>query len=357
MSINIYLKTIIEHNIDTHEKIVQYKNDKLGLNTFISIHNTKFGPAAGGCRIKFYETELDALNDALSLSKAMTYKNTIADLKYGGGKMVVIANNLDLERDKNKIFKELGNFINDFGGQFRCGMDMGMNDEYFTLLSKHTNHLVGFVDGKIVNPSPVTAYGVYIALKEIAFYLCQKLDNFSFGIQGIGQVGKKVVKYLTNNHNVEIYVSDSDPNAFSNFDYSKYNIRSREKIYFVDNILDFKYDFFCPCAVGGIINNNNIDQLKCHAIVGAANNQLESDKLAIRLKERSIIYAPDYVVNCGGVVYAAMKDNRKDEFEIAQKINSIMDNVLYDIIEKSEETGLDTVTIANKIVEDKLTNV
>lgn len=359
------MKSVIDTiYVNGYEQVKSCTNPDIGLKAYLAVHNTKFGPATGGCRIKQYISDKDALQDTLKLAKAMTYKNTIADIPYGGGKLVIVANDLSLSHITNyspEFYRNVGDFINSLKGSFLVGMDMGMTDNYFKILAGRTIHTYGFDQDTqtLFNPSEATAYGVYEAIKRIssAFLGKSLLDNMVFNLQGLGSVGSKVFKHLMyNGTNLHINISENDTN-------NCYISRNSLPLTLVNNntssinreieTYEDKCDFFIPCATGNILRKDNVDKIKAKFICGAANNQLEDETISYSLLQRDILYAPDYVVNAGGTIYASMKQEGKSNFECAVKINKHID-FLVEILKDSKMQMIPPNFIANEIVNKKL---
>lgn len=281
-----------------HEQLVFCHDQVSGLKAIIGIHNTTLGPALGGCRMWPYQTEEEAIMDVLRLSRGMTYKNAAMGLNLGGGKAVIIG---DPKKDKSEeLFRAFGKFIQTLGGRYITAEDVGTKVEDMTYVLMETNFVVGRGDVS-GDPSPVTAFGVYRGVKASArwVYENESLRGKRVAVQGIGKVGYHLCKHLSD-EGAQLVVADV----------SQENVQRAVKDFGAtavgpDEIFDVECDIFAPCAMGAILNDQTIPRLKCKIVAGAANNQLAEARHGDMLKERGILYAPDYVINGGGVINVA----------------------------------------------------
>ena len=335
-----------------HEQVSYFHDPTLGLKGIVAIHNTVLGPALGGCRMWNYKSEKDALIDVLRLSKGMTYKAAIAGLNLGGGKAVIIG---DPKSDKSEeLFRSFGRFIEGLGGRYITAEDVGTSIKDMDHVRMETKYVTGIPKsmGGSGDPSPVTAYGVYMGMKACAKYCWEKdhLQAKKIVVQGVGNVGEYLVQYLSE-EGADIYISDISQEKLDEVQ-SKYNVTV------IDNsdVLDFDMDIFAPCALGGILNTSNIERLKCKIVCGGANNQLEDEvRDSLHLKKREIVFAPDFLVNSGGLINVYSEINGYDKEKSINKTKEIYQTTL-DILNKSNKEGITSYASAMKIAEERIKN-
>ena len=282
-----------------HEQVV-FCNDKVsGLKAIIGIHNTTLGPALGGCRMYPYANEEDALLDVLRLSRAMTQKNAAAGIHLGGGKSVIIG---DPKKDKSEaLFRAFGKAVGTLSGRYITAEDVGTNEEDMDHIYAETDHVTGMSPayGGSGDPSPVTALGVFQGVRasvEFAFG-SNLVKGRTVAVQGLGSVGSNLCRLLKE-HGAHVIACEIDVQRAKEVAASI----GIDEIVDPSDIFDVDCDVFSPCAMGGAINEKTIDRLKCKVVAGAANNQLADDGLCDILEARQIIYAPDFVINAGGVI-------------------------------------------------------
>ncbi|MFK8037902.1 MAG: Glu/Leu/Phe/Val dehydrogenase dimerization domain-containing protein [Crocinitomicaceae bacterium] len=330
-----------------HEQLLFCNDNATGLKAIIAVHNTVLGPALGGTRMWQYSNELEALNDVLRLSRGMTYKNAISGLNLGGGKAVIIG---DSRTQKNEaLFRRFGKFVQSLGGKYITAEDVGISPQDMTWVNMETNHVVG-LPGKSGDPSPVTAYGVYMGMKAAAKvqFGSDSLEGKKIAVQGVGHVGEYLVENLTK-ENAEIFITDIHQDTLKRVS-QKYGA----KVVGLDEIYDIDMDIYAPCALGATVNDDTLSRLKCSIIAGAANNQLQIEsKHGEMLKANGMIYVPDYMLNAGGVIncFAEVK-NYSAEWAMA-KAEDIYQTSL-SIINRSIEGGLPTYKIANAMAEERI---
>jgi len=280
---------------DDHEQIVFCRDVESGLKAIISIHSTTLGPAVGGCRMWEYNSDEGALIDALRLSRGMSYKNALAGLKMGGGKSVIIGNSKTMKSEA--LFRAFGRFIENLNGQYISAEDVGINPNDMAIVRKETRHVVG-LEGKSGDPSPVTAYGVFKGMKAAVKHRLGRddLEGLKVAVQGLGHVGYYLCEHLRK-EGAELIITDINKESMD---------RVVENIGAIavdkDDIYGQDVDIYAPCALGATINDVTIPQLKCSIVAGAANNQLSEDRHGDILKEKGILYTPDYVINAGGII-------------------------------------------------------
>ncbi len=294
------MKSLLFEAMEKHgyENIYFCSEKELGLRAIIVIHDTTLGPAAGGIRMKPYETEAEALEDALRLARSMTYKNAAAGLKYGGGKCVVMG---DPRREKTEaMFQALGRFIDRLGGLFLTGPDSGTTLHDMEIMRLETPYVVTLPEswGGPGDSAPATAFGVYQGMRAClkAVYGSEDVQGRSVAVQGVGAVGKGVVKYLVEG-GARVTIADIDEGSVRAIS-SQFPV----EVVSPQEIARLEGDVYCPCAMGGTLSEQSIPELRCKIVCGSANNQLAQDSDGELLHQRGILYAPDYIVNAGGVI-------------------------------------------------------
>jgi len=282
-----------------HEQVVFCQDNDTGLRAIIGIHNTVLGPALGGTRMWNYASDTEALNDLLRLARGMTFKASISGLNLGGGKAVILG---DAEKLKSEaMLRRFGKFIENLNGKYVTAEDVNMSPEDMEYIAMETRHVTGLSEsaGGGGDPSPVTAYGVYVGMKACAkrAWGSDSLTGKSVSIQGVGHVGMFLLEYLAK-ENMKIFISDYYPSRAKEAA-EKYGAT----VVGLDEIYDLDVDIYSPCALGATVNDKTIDRLKCQIIAGASNNQLANDKIhGDELKKRGVVYAPDFLINAGGLI-------------------------------------------------------
>jgi leucine dehydrogenase len=337
-------------SFDDHEQIVFCNDKDTGLKAIIGIHNTVLGPALGGTRMWNYNTEWDALNDVLRLSRGMTFKSAITGLNLGGGKAVIIG---DAKTQKTpELMKRFGEFVHSLSGKYITAEDVGMETSDMDLVRSVTPHVTGISEslGGAGNPSPITAYGVYMGMKAAAKYQfgTDNLEGKKVVVQGIGHVGETLVDYLAK-ENANVIVADINEERLQ-YIHKTYGA----EIFRGDNVYAADMDIYAPCALGATVNDDTIDMLKAQVIAGAANNQLADEvKHGHLLQEKGIVYAPDFLINAGGIinVYAELEGYGKDE--IMRKTENIYNTTL-EILDNAQANGITTHQAALNIAQDRI---
>ena len=331
MSLNIR-----EIPVSNYERIIHAVNETTKLDCVISIHNTKLGPALGGVRSWSYDNFQKQLQDALNLSKAMSLKNSICGINFGGGKAVI---NLKGVKKTPELYESYGEVVNKLNNTYITAGDVGTTMEDLLLINKSTNYVSGI---KLETSAP-TARGVYNAIKTTHNFLTNNdIKNSVVAISGIGKVGSKLAKILFEKK-IKLIVSNIGKDAFDQL--KKNNISFIESN--IDSIYEENCDIISPCALGGAINYKNKGKLKCKAIVGAANNQLDSTETAEWLKKNNILYLPDYLVNSGGVIAISCEINNSENI-LNEKLNEIGKKVL-SLLKESQNSSLSTNKIAEEL--------
>ena len=330
-----------------HEKILFCQDQKSGLKAIVAIHSTICGPALGGTRMWNYISENDALIDVMRLSRGMTYKNAISGLNLGGGKAVIIG---DSSKDKSpELFRSFGSFIDSLNGSYITAEDVGISPEDMIYVAERTKHVTG-LPGKKGDPSPVTAYGVYMGMKASAKfqYGSDNLKGKKIAVQGVGHVGEYLIDHL-HKEGAILTITDINKNLLKNVA-SKYSCEVVDP----NDIYEVDMDIYAPCALGATINDITLEKLKCSIVAGAANNQLENEeKHGNELMKREIVYAPDYLINAGGVMncYAEVHNfSSKQVMEMAENIY----NTTTEILELSKAQNIPTFLASNRIAEQRL---
>ncbi|GLC88780.1 branched-chain amino acid dehydrogenase [Lysinibacillus piscis] len=335
-----------------YEQLVFCQDEASGLKAIIAIHDTTLGPALGGARMWTYATEENAIEDALRLARGMTYKNAVAGLNLGGGKTVIIG---DPFKDKNEeMFRALGRFIHGLNGRYITAEDVGTTVTDMDLIHEETDYVTGISPafGSSGNPSPVTAYGVYRGMKASAkeAFGTDSLEGLKVAVQGLGNVAYKLCEYL-HNEGAKLIVTDINQAAIERVvnDFGATAVAP-------DEIYGQDVDIFAPCALGAIINDDTIPQLKAKVIAGCANNQLKDSRHGDLIHEMGIVYAPDYVINAGGVINVADELYGYNRERAMKRVDGI-----YDSIEKifaiSKRDGIPTYLAANRLAEERIARV
>jgi leucine dehydrogenase len=333
-----------------HEQVLFCYDKPTGLKAIIAVHSTVLGPSLGGTRIWNYQNDKEALIDVLRLSRGMTYKAAISGLNLGGGKAVIIG---DASKIKSPAFwKRYGQFVESLGGRYITAEDVNTTVSDIEIVSSQTKHVSGLSieKGGSGDPSPFTAYGVYLGMKATAKYRwgSDSLSGKKVSVQGTGKVGTGLIEYLLND-GVEVFVTDI-------FEDRVKALCGRLNAIAVgpEDIYDQDVDIYAPCALGATLNSSTIDRLKCSAVVGAANNQLENEEQHIQmLKEKDILYAPDFLVNAGGVINCYTELEGYNKQKALKNTEKIYDATL-EIFNKSEKEAISTLKAAMQIAENRI---
>ncbi len=337
-------------SFDNHEQIVFCNDSETGLKAIIGIHNTTLGPALGGTRMWQYDNEADALNDVLRLSRGMTFKSAITGLNLGGGKAVIIGDAKTQKTDA--LMRRFGEFVHSLNGKYITAEDVGMETRDMDIVREVTPHVTGISEekGGAGNPSPITAYGVYMGMKAAAKYKfgTDNLDGKKILVQGIGHVGETIVDLITK-EGAQVIISDINKEQLEKVS-NKYGATIHHDL----DIYGLDVDIYAPCALGATINDNTIHNLKAKIIAGAANNQLHDEiKHGRLLKDKGIAYAPDFLINAGGIinVYAELVGYGKEE--IKRKTENIYNTTL-DIFALAEKDNITTHRAALNIAQSRI---
>ncbi|MFQ5955799.1 MAG: Glu/Leu/Phe/Val dehydrogenase dimerization domain-containing protein [Kiloniellales bacterium] len=333
-------------DFDDHEQVVFCNIPSSGLRAIIAIHNTARGPAVGGCRMWPYESEDDALKDVLRLSRGMTYKAAIAELPFGGGKSVIIGNP---STDKiERLFRALGVCVESLGGRYIVAEDVGTSPADMEWVRKQTRHVAGIAEGGSGDPSPATAHGVYHGIRAAVHHRLGRdsLDGIAVAVQGLGQVGSGLCRLLAAD-GVRLVVTDIDAEAVS----PAVNGLGASAVE-PEAIYGAQVDVFAPCALGAIINDETVPRLKAAIVAGSANNQLAEDRHGEALRRRRILYAPDYVINAGGIIDIAHEGPGYSKVEMFAQVARIHDTLMK-IFARAEADGVPTNQAADRLAEQR----
>ncbi|MCP3659626.1 MAG: Glu/Leu/Phe/Val dehydrogenase [Bacteroidetes bacterium] len=337
-----------------HESVVFHHDKSTNLKTIVGIHDTTLGPALGGVRIWDYENEEQAINDVLRLSKGMTFKAAYSGIDCGGGKSVIIG---DVKKIKTEaLLRSYGRFIESLGGCYITAPDVNTDIYDLALVSKETKHAAGLPAfcGGSDDPSEFTAYGVLMGIKAAIKHVfdSDSICGRKILVEGVGKVGKYLVSYLSK-EGAEIYVTDISKKAIE--DVSK---NFKVKVVKPNDIYDLDLDVYSPCALGAILNDSTIKKLKCKIVAGGANNQLEiPEKHDLMLKKKNILYAPDFVVNTGGLLNVYNEYignyNRKTTFALVERV---YDRCLK-LFKKSQDLNISTNELAESICLERISSI
>ncbi|MCJ7429018.1 MAG: leucine dehydrogenase [Candidatus Nanohaloarchaeota archaeon QJJ-5] len=330
---------------DGHESVTFFHDETTGLEAIIAIYDTSLGPSLGGTRILDYETKEKALEDVLRLSRGMAYKAAAADLPLGGGKAVIIN---DPDETSETLFEAYGKAVDSLEGRYITAEDVNTSVEDMAIVQRTTDHVTG-LDTGLGDPSPVTARGILECIKTSLdqVYADRGVEDIHVAVQGAGKVGKALIDELRT-AGATVTVADVDEQALSTIQ-EEYDVTVVDP----DAIYDVECDVFAPCALGGVLNDDTIDRLRCDIIAGSANNQLASRKHAEALDAAGILYAPDYVINAGGLitVYHEMEGNSKETaYEDAEAIA----DRLKTFYQRAEENGTTPLEEADSYAEQKM---
>ena len=327
-----------------HEKVLFVNNEKAGLKAIIAVHNTNLGPAIGGCRLWPYESYDAALFDVLRLSRGKSHKNAVAGLPHGGGKGVIIA---DPSQKTEAMFEAFAEAVNSLGGDYITAEDVNTDCDDALIMLRKTNHICGLPQNS-GDPSPFTARGVWQGIKATAKVALDRdsLEGLTIAVQGLGKVGYDLCRYLHKDGAKLIVGNRSNKAALE-----KAADEFGATIVGTNEIMSAECDILAPCALGAILNPNTIPNLRCKAVAGAANNQILDDASGLALKARGIYYAPDFVINGGGVINAAAEvDGPYKVEEVLKKVDNIY-NTIEHILSESKKTGEPEGVIATRFAE------
>lgn len=337
-----------------HEQVVFVSDDKSGLKAIIAVHNSNLGPALGGCRMWPYASEEEAVRDVLRLSRGMTYKSAMANLKLGGGKSVIIGN--PRTHKAPELLAAFARALEQLNGRYIAAEDSGTSVADMKYMAQFTRHVAGIHDKpsdegtRSGDPSPATAYGTFIGIKAAVKERLGRdtLDALRVAVQGVGNVGFDLARQLKE-AGAQLWVTDIHREPLVQ--------AGRElgaTVVAPDEIFGLDVDVFAPCALGAVLNDTTIPQLKAKIVAGAANNQLAEARHGLELMKRGILYAPDYVINAGGIIDVYHERIGFDRSALLKHIEGIHDNLM-EVFERARKEERPTGEVADAIAEERFT--
>ena len=331
---------------DDHAEVAFCCDPESGLKAIIAVHNLSRGPALGGCRMWNYQTEEEALTDVLRLSRGMTYKSALAGLPLGGGKSVIIGDARTMKSEA--LFRAMGRFVDSLGGRYIVAEDVGTSVPDMDTIARETSHVAGTTAGGVGDPSPATAYGTYMGIRAAAKHKLGRddLSGLTVAVQGLGHVGLTLCRHLAND-GAQLVVTDIDRQAVA---------RVVDELGALpvgpDEIYGVGADVYAPCALGATVNDETIPQLKVQIVAGSANNQLAEPRHGEELRRRGILYAPDYVINAGGVIIITHEGPDYDEAKAYAHVARIHETLL-EIFQRADKAGQPTSEAADRMAEER----
>jgi len=341
--------SLFEHpEFDHHDEVVFCHDEESGLKAIIAVHDTTLGPSLGGTRLWNYGSSAEALTDVLRLSRGMTYKSAMAGLPLGGGKAVIIGDAKTIKSDK--LFRAYGRFINSLGGKYITAEDVNIRTSDIDVVAQETQHVAGTAD-KAGDPSPHTALGTYLGLKAAAKHRLgsDDLNGVKIAVQGLGSVGYGFAKYC-HDDGAELIVSDINEEALE-----RAKTEFGATVVGLDEIYSVDTDVYAPCALGATINDDTLKQLKCKIIAGSANNQLATPEHDKVVKDMGILYAPDYVINAGGVIHVCSEATNMSLEETEKRVRDIY-NTLDKLFARAKDEDRPTGELADQMAREIIAN-
>jgi len=334
-------------DFDDHEQVVFCSDNASGLKAIIAVHSTKLGAAVGGCRLWDYASDEEALVDVLRLSKGMTYKNAMAGLSMGGGKSVIIGDAKSIK--STNLFKAFGQALNGLNGRYLSAEDVNITTEDIAIANTVTPFVTG-TEGKSGNPAPFTALGTFLGIKASVKHKLNRdeLTGLIVAVQGLGSVGYALCEHL-HKAGAKLIVCDINQTALD-----KAATEFGATIVALDEIYQQDADIYAPCALGATINDETLAQLKVKIVAGCANNQLAESRHDQALVERGILYAPDYVINAGGIINVSFEENY-DLKKSTEKVEEIY-HTLLDIYLKADAQNKPTGVISDEMAREIIKN-
>ena len=335
-----------------HEQVVFVSDDKSGLKAIIAVHNSNLGPALGGCRMWPYASEEEAVRDVLRLSRGMTYKSAMANLKLGGGKSVIIGN--PRTQKTPELLAAFARALEQLNGRYIAAEDSGTSVADMKYMTQFTQHVAGIHDKpsdegtRSGDPSPATAYGTFIGIKAAVKEKLGRdsLEGLRVAVQGVGNVGFDLARQLKA-AGVQLWVTDIHREPLL-----QAGKELGATVVAPDEIFGLDVDVFAPCALGAILNDSTIPQLKAKVVAGASNNQLAEPRHGVELMKRGILYAPDYVINAGGIIDVYHERIGFDRAALLKHIEGIHDNLM-EVFERACKEERPTGEVADAIAEER----
>ena len=337
-------------SFDNHEGVHFFSDEKSGLRAIIAIHSTALGPSSGGTRMWDYANSADMVTDVLRLSQGMSYKNAMASIPHGGGKAVIWGNS---KTDKSEaLFRAFGRAVESLQGKYWTAEDVGIDTADIEIAAQETGYAAGLTTGKAASgdPSPVTALGVFKGIKQTALraFGTDDLNGKTVAVQGVGSVGGYTCHHLAE-AGANLVITDIDQEALD--DISK---RTGAKIVAPDEIYDVDADIFSPNALGAILNKDTLKRLKVKVVAGGANNQLKTPDMGDKVREAGILYAPDYVINGGGIINVAAEISGSYSREwVDQKLDTLI-TTLGTVLDDAISAGRPTNEVADEIARARI---
>ena len=333
-----------ELNFDDHEQVVFVSEPKSGLKGIIAVHNTNLGPAMGGCRMWNYASEALAVNDVLRLSRGMTYKNAVAGLPIGGGKSVIIGNP---KTDKTPaLFEALGEALERLSGRYITAEDVGTSPQDMAHVATKTRYVAGL--GSSGDPSPYTALGCFVGAQAAVKHHFKRdsMEGLTVALQGLGHVGYDYARRL-HEAGAKLMVADIDEAALE-----RARAEFGAEVVGVDAIYDVDADIYAPCALGATLNPNTLSRLRAKIVAGGANNQLATADIGDLLRQKKVLYAPDFVLNAGGIIKVCYEYLKKPEADVEAHVREIS-STLAEIFARADREGRSTAVVADELARSR----
>jgi glutamate dehydrogenase/leucine dehydrogenase len=338
-------------NFDNHEFVMSLNDDKSGLRAYIAIHNTNLGPALGGTRMVAYASDEDALEDVFNLSKAMSYKCALANLPYGGGKAVILA---DDKLDRDQVLLAYARLVEKLRGLFKTGTDVGISDDDVKKMATQTSHMLGQTeaDRGDLSTSSVAALGVFYAMKAALRQLYGSSDFIGkkVAVKGIGKLGGELAR-LVSEAGASVIVADVNEAKCQELQERLPQVA----VMSTDEIHRQEVDIYAPCALGNELTDQSIKELHCKAIVGGANNQLANSQIGDRLNDRGVLYAPDYIANAGGLIYVAdeLEPDGFNKQRVTERTKAI-EQTMFTIFEQARRQNAPPYQVADMLARARI---
>lgn len=340
---NNYMSRMVDQGF---EEIVFHHDAETGLKAIIAIHSTALGPALGGTRMWTYPNEEAAVDDVMCLARGMSYKSAAAELHLGGGKGLIIGD--PCSEKSEALFRAYGRYVDKMNGRFITAADMGTEEKDLDCIRMETKHIIG--GSELGSPSPYTAYGVWKGIKACAKEVFQTSDlkGLLIAVQGVGSVGRALCEHLFE-EGANLIITDIDQKRVA-----EAKERFKAESVAPDQISACKCDIFAPCAGGGVINSDTVTRLQCRVIAGAANNVIKDIESGSVLKEMGILYAPDYIINAGGITFVEYSRQGEKDRELIKRHIDRIEGRLIEIFRRAREGNLRPEIVADQYAEEKL---